>query len=282
MRFTLGLTALFSSFALFASGAPSGPLTGRWILDDVGVGKNRIHEVELVEATEAEGGGYWLVGVEGVGLVMEGRYLLQRERLVKIEGGAAIYQGIAYRLEASTWVWDGDAGNRHLKPYAGSSLRRPRPMKPTDKFNELGHSRLYIAALDGDSAKIEELLAKGETVDIRNTDQRGRSALYAAIDMGYLDIVSLLIKRGAEVNQSDKHGTTPLMAAGQSGGPYRQLVRTLLDAGADPQAQDRQKLTAARRLEKAKALGFEQILLEEILARKPAPESESSSGAKTP
>lgn len=244
---------------------PAADITGTWILEG-GKTKHRF-EVEIVPATDSTGG-YWLVHTEGIRLVYEGRYELRNTRLVRVDSKPKEYDGIAFRSEGERWLWAGDRKNNNLAPYAGSLLRRPKTMAADALFNELGQGRLYIAALNNDSKEILRLLNTGTPVDSPNKDRRRRTALYAAIDMDYVDLVAFLLEKGADVNQTDRDGITPLMAAGQSSGPYPQLIRLLLDKGANAGIKDKQGLTAMERLEKAKAVNFRDTLMRELASRK--------------
>ena len=262
MRIPAAILILLTCWLCSASASEA--IIGNWILEG-GKTKNRF-SVEIVPSTDAEGE-YWLVNTEGTSLVYEGRYVLKNSRLTRVHSGPKEYEGIAFRPEGARWVWAGDRKNKHIEPYAGSALRRPKPLAPDAVFNELGQSRLYLAALDKNEAEIARLLMSGTPIDLTNRDKRRRTALYAAIDMGHTELVVLLLDKGADVNQRDVNGVTPLMAAGQSGGPYKALVRLLLSKGADEGLKDKQGLTALARLKKAGAVSFETILVNELSAQ---------------
>ena len=55
---------------------------------------------------------------------------------------------------------------------------------------------VYWASL-GEAAEVEKRLANG--VDVNQTDDEGYSALQAAAENGYLDVVQLLVSKGADV-----------------------------------------------------------------------------------
>lgn len=261
----LRLILLFVLSASLCAISSADEVTGIWILE--GGKYDHRFEVEVLPATDpAEG--YWLVHTEGNRLVYEGRYVLKNARLSRVEGGPKLYDGIAFRREGERWVWAGDRKNTNLAPYVGALLRRPKAMAADAPFNELGQSRLYVATLNNDSKEILRLLDTGTLIDGPNKNKRKRSALYAAVEMGYTDLATLLLEKGANVNQKDADGVTPLMAAGQNAGPYPKMVRLLLDKGADAAIKDKQGLTAVQRLEKAKAGPFRDILVKELESRK--------------
>jgi ankyrin repeat protein len=61
-------------------------------------------------------------------------------------------------------------------------------------------------------------------VNFKDTD--GRTPLHHAVNNGNLDIVSTLLKNGAEVAQITNKGNTPLHVASSKG--YREVVEVLL------------------------------------------------------
>ena len=58
------------------------------------------------------------------------------------------------------------------------------------------------------------------------TDNHGTTALMVAVNHGYLEIVRLLIKKGADVNAGKFEGTTALMIA--ASWDYTEIARLLL------------------------------------------------------
>ncbi|GMI20366.1 hypothetical protein TeGR_g14073 [Tetraparma gracilis] len=50
--------------------------------------------------------------------------------------------------------------------------------------------------------------------------------------MGYLDIVTILVENGAEIDMQDDWGFTPLSGASQNG--HLEIVKFLVEKGADP------------------------------------------------
>jgi hypothetical protein len=89
--------------------------------------------------------------------------------------------------------------------------------------------QLLAAARKGDIAAVRALLDKG--VDINSKTRYGATALSYACDRGYLEVVTLLIERGADVNVKDTfYGATPIDWAAQNGHP--DVARLLLDKGA--------------------------------------------------
>jgi ankyrin repeat protein len=91
---------------------------------------------------------------------------------------------------------------------------------------------LWSAAHAGDLGTIQRLVAEG--VDVNVWDEYGRNALTLASRAGHLEIVRTLIACGAWVDPFEEGSTylTPLMCAGEGG--HLDIVELLLDRGADP------------------------------------------------
>ena len=84
-------------------------------------------------------------------------------------------------------------------------------------YDEPDVGALFAAVMTGDMLKLEELLKAGANFNIRN--RSGQTAL-GYVCMGpqpNLDVMECLFEGGADVNQSDKEGTTPLMCVARSG-----------------------------------------------------------------
>lgn len=62
--------------------------------------------------------------------------------------------------------------------------------------NELHLPELVYWASLGELEQVEKTLANG--VDVNQTDEEGYSALQAAAENGYLDVVKLLVEKGAD------------------------------------------------------------------------------------
>lgn len=102
------------------------------------------------------------------------------------------------------------------------------------EYTDEGWTALHLAA----NAEISDmLLGAGADINARNRHKfagPGNSPLSAATYQQRLDVVKLLIERGADVNQGDNAGFTPLHLAAALG--YPEVARVLLEAGADPNA----------------------------------------------
>ena len=105
-------------------------------------------------------------------------------------------------------------------------------------------SEALIKALrKGDVKQVQELLKKG--ADVNAKDGHGSPALVLAAESDYrgrTELMKLLLEKGADVNAKTKGGWTALMEAALRG--HVELVKLLLDKGADVNATDRDGATA--------------------------------------
>jgi ankyrin repeat protein len=85
------------------------------------------------------------------------------------------------------------------------------------------------ATRKGDLAKVKALLDKGVSANAKS--EYGQTPLFFACDRGYLEIVKLLVDRGADVNVEDTfyHATALSWAARKE---RMEIVKILLDHGA--------------------------------------------------
>jgi len=78
----------------------------------------------------------------------------------------------------------------------------------------LGNRPLHVAAGKwGQEGLIEEVIARGAVIDIRNI--HGQTPLHLAVEHGNLDAISVLLEHDADVNAEDREGATPLQLAGK-------------------------------------------------------------------
>ncbi|WP_396136200.1 ankyrin repeat domain-containing protein [Brevibacillus brevis] len=100
--------------------------------------------------------------------------------------------------------------------------------------NRFGGTALIPAADRGHVAIVEELLTHSD-VNIDHVNRLGWTALLEAVILGdggerHQQIVRLLIEHGADVNLADHDGVTPLQHAKNRG--FREMVEALTQAGA--------------------------------------------------
>lgn len=116
-------------------------------------------------------------------------------------------------------------------PGAAAPANRPAASAPA------GVNALLLAAIDGDTAMTQTLLAAGAS-----SVEALTAPLLAAARAGHRAIVELLLDHGAPIGGRDHLGRDPLYWAAYFG--HREVVATLLERGADPQAQDLDGATA--------------------------------------
>ena len=112
-----------------------------------------------------------------------------------------------------------------------------QPALDVDALNQAGESALMMAALKGNVAGIDLLLARGAKVG-----QPGWSALHYAATGPEPQAVTRLLERGADVNAASPNGSTPLMLAAQYG--PEDSVKILLARGADVRLRNQRELRA--------------------------------------
>jgi len=100
--------------------------------------------------------------------------------------------------------------------------------------NKLGETLLYVAAEKGQIEMVKLLVAKG--ADARALTPSGETVLHAASMIESSALMTALIEAGAEINAVNRDGETPLHWAAMTGTFL--AVKALADAGADLDAQD--------------------------------------------
>ncbi|WHZ11666.1 MAG: ankrin repeat domain-containing protein [Burkholderiaceae bacterium] len=123
-------------------------------------------------------------------------------------------------------------------------------------------SPLMMAALKGELAMVQQLIAKGADIN-----KPGWTPLHYAATGGHDAIVSLLLDHSAYIDAESPNGTTPLMMAAFYG--TSSTVNLLLDQGADPTLKNQQGLTAidfARRGHRPDAV---KLITQAIRAKQP-------------
>lgn len=139
---------------------------------------------------------------------------------------AAQFQSEGYQFLEAVKDRDGDKATDMLsKP--GTQLVNTRDITS-------GDTGLHVVVARSDALWIRFLLQRGADPNIRN--KKGVSPLQLATAMGFTEGVEALVKGGALINVSDQTGETPLIAAVHARNV--QMVRLLLEKGADPDHND--------------------------------------------
>ena len=113
---------------------------------------------------------------------------------------------------------DRDADRTSSVGHAARGSMEPRAMAFAAKNLEGGdppYPDLMTAVLSSDKAAVEYFLERGSGINQRT---KGITYLIAAVLNGNLEMVRFLVGKGADVNQADSRGLTPIVYA-KAGGP---------------------------------------------------------------
>jgi ankyrin repeat protein len=102
---------------------------------------------------------------------------------------------------------------------------------PDERLVELAHE-MFDLARQGEGERLAAYVDAGVPVDL--TDASGNTLLMLAAYHGHATTVALLAARGADADRVNDRGQSPL--AGAVFKDEQDVVRTLLEAGADPDA----------------------------------------------
>ena len=100
---------------------------------------------------------------------------------------------------------------------------------------------LTKAVMNKDTAKVNQLLAGGIDVNVRQENSNATVLMVASSYEGYSDMIELLIKRGADVNAQSSDGKTALMWAADNA---PDAVETLLNYRANVKLKMNDGITA--------------------------------------
>ena len=100
---------------------------------------------------------------------------------------------------------------------------------------------LTKAVMNKDTAKVNQLLAGGIDVNVRQENSNATVLMVASSYEGYSDMIELLIKRGADVNAQSSDGKTALMWAADNA---PDAVETLLNYRANVKLKMNDGMTA--------------------------------------
>src|SRR5262245_12366893 len=104
-----------------------------------------------------------------------------------------------------------------------------------DPENLSTNARFLVAARNADAEGLKRELAKGAAVNSRN--RLGETALVILLKKDRVDLATLVLDAGVDVNLAALNGITPLMAAAYGG--HNDMVKRLLAKGANPAPIDR-------------------------------------------
>lgn len=113
------------------------------------------------------------------------------------------------------------------------------------KFGQLSLDQELIKASYRDPEYAIMLIKLGANVNAVSNTQYKETAIFIAVNRGWVNLVSALLKAGANVNVQNSNGFTPLMVASDAEqGKNLELINMLILAGADPQLKDNSGKTA--------------------------------------
>ncbi len=126
-----------------------------------------------------------------------------------------------------------------------------------DALDDQHDTPWLVTGVTGSVRMLETLLPSRPDMTIRN--RYGGISVIPASERGHVDYVRRVVETDIDVNHVNDLGWTALLEAvilGDGSKPYQQIVRILLDAGADPAIADGDGVTA---LQHAEEKGFDEI-----------------------
>lgn len=121
--------------------------------------------------------------------------------------------------------------------------------------NVNGRSLLHYAIFEKKLNLLEELLRKG--YDVNSKDSDGWTPLHYAVQDNRVDFVNLLLKYKADINAKDGYGNTVIARATFSAEGNGDIIRLLIDKGADPKIPNDSGVSA---IDLAKRIGNYDLL----------------------
>ncbi len=175
---------------------------------------------------------------------------------------------LALRAGARLEVRDGDGRTPLLVASANDRVAAARVLvalgADPDALDAIHDTPWLVTGVTGSVAMLEALLPADPDLTIRN--RFGGVSVIPASERGHVDYVRRVVRTGIDVNHVNDLGWTALLEAvilGDGSAAYQEIVRILLDAGADPAIADGDGVTA---LEHARSSGQAQVA--RILARR--------------
>jgi len=142
---------------------------------------------------------------------------------------------------------------RELGVTPDEAIQRLRELR----FPQPSGDYMVMSAVQGNMEALKLFLAAGYPIDFSVAD--GRTALNSAVMYQHEDIALFLIEAGADVNIPDSNNATPLFNAARSC-DATEVVRALIEAGADPAPSTRGGTTALQMAEIMKCSGNEALI----------------------
>ncbi|KAM9343133.1 uncharacterized protein ankrd50l [Pholidichthys leucotaenia] len=123
-------------------------------------------------------------------------------------------------LHVACWQGNVDIADLLLKHGANPNAQDAEGRPPLHSVAWTGH------------AKVGQRLLEAIGIDINLACHQGATALSIAAQVGHVNIVAMLLERGANINHMDKYGRSPIKVAGKH--KHFNIVRLLESYGAKP------------------------------------------------
>ena len=126
-----------------------------------------------------------------------------------------------------------------------------------DALDDRHDTPWLVTGVTGSVAMLEALLPAHPDLTIRN--RFGGLSPIPASERGHVDYVRRVVQTDVDINHINDLGWTALLEAiilGKGGSDHQQIVRILLDAGADPRIADADGVTP---LQHAQQRGYDEI-----------------------
>ncbi len=180
--------------------------------------------------------------------------------LITKSGAAAVFAASLFMLAAPAGA-QGLPGSKLVDAVLGNNLAIARHEVLNGTSVNLRDSDgvpvIVLAAQNNRYYMLDFLLKNRANVNA-TTKETGETAMIAAADAGYMDIVEQLIDAGADFDLEDDRGETAMIKAVRKG--HLQIVRTLADAGADLNHTDYTGRSALAHAEESRQRGIMRFL----------------------
>ena len=170
-----------------------------------------------------------------------GRFLDYAMAYNRVEIVKALLENGADPSEAPRIFDDNSEMSKLLKSHGA-------PPKDINDPGDMGWPMLVYVCRGDNREHPEEilrLLELGADINVRN--YKGKTGLHYAAKAGFLNVINLLIEKGADLDATDKNGETPLFDAIRStikdGEKQRAAIEVLLVKGANPNFKNGKGLT---------------------------------------
>lgn len=117
---------------------------------------------------------------------------------------------------------------------------------------------LFTAIMKDNIFQVEQLLDQGVHIESRDDNNGGETPLIKAIQFDQVDIVALLLKRGADSRAKTFHSKENALMVTSAAGRYKFLIQILETGYPDLEARDRTGRTALMR---AASSGYEKDVI---------------------